>query len=134
MLRISNWDREWERENRISKANGNSLIRIIDGSLCNKDSKEFSKLFTKSYLEDISIFKKNFPTFKKTDYQTTPPVILNKHKKAFNYQQSSDIKPVILSRNIMENIAPKRDTPSNFSKSKSDNGWTKLFKFLTDES
>lgn len=108
------------------------FIKVEDNSL-DSDSELFTKLFTPSYYQNITQFRHNFSGRKMSSDNLVEEVISVEPKKTkvFNYLEKQQPKPVILSQNIMNYKAAKRKQSDEAQK---ENGWTKLFRFFSDES
>ena len=121
---------------KISKATNDVLINI-EGDMTGSGFDTFTKLFTQSYYKDITKFRNDFSGRKMSDpfeseNQEKSKEITSIKPKIFNYlARNEKYKPVILSRNIIENVAPKAPKPICTTK---ESGWTKLFNFFSDES
>ena len=126
-------EKKLARKNKLVRGHLDSFIKVEE-HLEDSDF-DFTKLFSPSYYKDISAFKKNFID-ESIDLEWGKNKIMeitSKNNKVFNYSQKGiNPKPVILSRNIIDHISSKKISPSE--KCKMGNGWTKIFKFFSDES
>ena len=123
--------RKMIRKTKLSKLPDNMDIFIEDNSF-DSESGIQNKLFTPSYFNDITFFRHNFSGRKMSDESKQDVSDVEDEKaqpKVFTYIRKDQApKPVILSRNIME------DAQHNLPKTKQENnkrdGWTKLMQFL----
>lgn len=114
------------------------LIRVEDNDLNDSSLDAYTKLFTPSYFQDISIFKQNFSQGKIIEEGDVGSTVSSvpKKTKVFSYlEKHKNPKPVILSRNILEHVNPKRDSleEKDSQDKEKENGWTKLLKFFSEE-
>lgn len=122
---------------KITKAS-NDIMIDLEGDITGSRFDTFTKLFTQSYYKDITKFHHEFSGRKMSDASEAElPVKLKDpvlpKPKVFNYLTKHEIpKPVILSRNIIENVVSSSKTKT-LPKEK-ENGWTKLFNFFSEES
>ena len=100
---------------KITKASNDIMINI-EGDMTGSGFDTFTKLFTQSYYKDITKFHHEFSGRKMSDASEPELPIKIKDEippkpKVFNYLAKPKMpKPVILSRNIIENVIPSNKT------------------------
>lgn len=121
-----------DRKGRINLLkNYDSFIKVEEN--LESSSFDFDQLFTTNYYKDISEFKQNFneEDISMGWCEDKIKQITIQPNKVFDYSTKNNKKPVILSRNIIDFIAPKKISPTE--KNGKGNGWTKLFRLFFDE-